>query len=164
MKNLLWTINVGQGVIDCSLNPDEETVIAGDVSGKAIIADYSGKIVETYKFPMPIWGVDIKDDIRTIALASKKPSAGSLTIIKEKKVIFEKDVDTPVWDVLIAGNKVVASTWGNGILVYDIGKSKFENISHKNSLFGINFNHNNVFINSSGDGTGLFDWSSARFD
>ena len=141
MKGLKWQLPIGDGVIDCALSPRNRVAIAGDVNGEALLLDYSGSERARFSYSMPIWGIDISDDAETFAvgLADKRNSKGGFIIVRDGKPILEQDVGAPVWDVKILrepGNKIMASTWGEGLYEYREGAALNQVLNGKN-IYGI---------------------------
>jgi len=141
MLTLLWRLNLGRGVIDCAVSHSQRRVIAGDVDGDLTILSYVGDKEFARSYDMPIWGVDISAgaDMFAVGLASKAPSKGAFVVVKSGDTILEEHFETPVWDVkIIEGiNKVVASTWGNGVCEYDLSSSSTKRILEGKEIFGI---------------------------
>lgn len=123
MRRLLWKLPVGAGVIDCALSHQTRSVIAGDVSGDVVIADYDGKELARHSYSMPVWGVDINEaaDTFAVGLANKAESKGSFIVVREEVPILEENIRAAVWDVKIingAADRILASTWGAGLYEY----------------------------------------------
>ena len=157
MIDLLWRLEIGNGVIDCAISKERRVVVAGDVNGKVLVSNYYGEVQTRYSYDLPVWGVDINSSANVVAvgLASKVPPEGALMVLESGEVVLEKHFDSPVWDVRILdeSSKILASTWKNGLACYDMKSGRVEIIDFRSSLFGISIGPNQrIFVTSSNEG------------
>lgn len=153
---LLWQLNVGLGVIDCSFSATNQIIASGDVNGNVILANYKGEIFSRFSFDMPVWGVDINTDgsLLAVGLASKSPMQGALVIVRSGEVIFHEKYDNPVWDVKIFSDRslVLATCWSGDLINCNLVSLSTDKVHFNQSLFGISTDKDNIYITASGKG------------
>jgi len=158
---LKWKYELGNGIIDCSISKNNK-IVAGDVNGSVAVLDIDGNILSKSQYKMPVWGVDINKngDIVAVGLACKDPFSGEFLVSKKGKIIFRKVLKSPVWDVRISNESMMAfaSTWEDGLLSFNLKSKKFNNIKSNNTLFGISLlNDEKLLVTSSGEGIYYYD-------
>jgi TIR domain len=157
MKGLIWQLPIGNGVIDCALSRRNRMVIAGDVNGEVVLLDYAGNEQSRFSYPMPVWGIDISETADTFAvgLADKSNSKGGFIVVRNGASIFEQYTEAPVWDVkILTGptDKILASTWGEGLYEYEERKVPLKQLLLGKSIFGISSHDGQTYLTVSPEG------------
>jgi hypothetical protein len=159
-----WELKIGSGTIDCAIDSTQSIIAAGDVNGKIFICDTDGIKKEELNVDMPIWGIDISIALNLIAVgtASKSPYKGELVLFKEKNILFKKTFNSPVWDVKIIEKHriVIASTWDDGLFIYNLDSGKMRICDLKGSLFGITHCDDTLYVVASNTGIYKLDLSN----
>ena len=151
-----WIKVIGKGVIDCAFNRKLKYIIAGDVNGDVFIVDYEGNEIRSEHFDMPVWGVDISDDLNSFAvgLADKTSGRGKFLVYSTGDT-YEFTVGSPVWSVcfLVEKNKVYAASWGDGLIEFNLADKGFKVVSSEPNLFGLSaLCDNRLLVTVSGKG------------
>lgn len=148
-------VEIGRGVIDCSISSGGELILGCDVSGRAVVLDRGMSEIWSSTSEMPAWGADINVDrgIVALALADKQANKGALKIIEYEsgRTIKVLDLPTPAWDTVIdhKNGMVYATTWGSGLIWYDLDADEYGAIgvspNDSLNLFGIGLRQNDGF-------------------
>ena len=152
-----WDVKIGNGVIDCAIDTSEKVLVCGDVNGTVTKMSSNGNILFEYQSNMPVWGVDISSTLELIVIgtASKNPLKGELIILKNELEFERLTFEKPVWDVKIIEeyNIILATTWGCGLIVYEVSTKSKTTLDLEGNLFGISISsENKIYITSSGIG------------
>ncbi|MCX5239886.1 toll/interleukin-1 receptor domain-containing protein [Streptomyces prunicolor] len=136
-------LEIGEGVIDCAFDSAGGLLLAGDVSGRAVLVDSNLRVTWETEFDLPVWGVDLAPDrqLAAFALADKPNLRGALVIFDyaENRLVERIDIDAPGWDVLFdpGGQMVCMSTWGEGIIWRSLSSEVQGSIRIPGHIFGL---------------------------
>jgi hypothetical protein len=140
-------VEVGTGVIDCTLGAEDgeghALIVAGDVSGRIAVFDHDLSAIYEKELDLPVWGTSIDSgrSLVAVALAAKQEFQGGLVVIDfaSGETVCDIRFPAPAWDALIDREKrmVYVSTWGKGILWYDLDTQAQGTLAVSNHVFGL---------------------------
>lgn len=169
-------IEVGTGVIDCAVSETGDLLLAGDVSGRAVLLDSVLESKWEVRASMPVWGcaLDTSNSLVALALADKANSLGGLEIYdySSDKLVAKIELNAPAWDAIIDSQTgmVFTTTWGAGLVWYNLETKQSGRLNSSEHLFGMHLtaegpNHPKLLsVTVSGSGViGLVNPTEAAF-